>query len=216
MSQQTPAAANSPAGADELELSDELIGKRVHFSNMKDATREDWRVILSNYRVWAQALPERILAHLRLLDGEHGGNPVDRLQHSLQTATLAHRDGRDEEYVVCALLHDIGDSLASFNHSELAATLLKPFVSEKNHWIVQNHGVVQGYYWFHYLGTDRNKRDELRGHPWWNDVLEFCEKYDSPAFDPQLEAMPLEAFEPMVRRLFAQPRRSLYTKPASA
>ena len=205
-----------PAGADELELSDELIGKRVYFTNMTDATREDWRVILSNYKVWAKALPDRILAHLRLLDGEHGGNPVDRLQHSLQTATLAHRDGRDEEYIVCALIHDIGDSLASFNHADLAATMLAPFVSEKNHWIVQNHGVVQGYYWFHYLGTDRNKRDALRGHPWWPDVLEFCERYDSPAFNPHLDTLPLETFEPMLRRVLAQPKRSLYTKPVEA
>lgn len=206
----------SPAGADELELSDELIGKRVYFTNMTDATREDWRVILSNYKVWAKALPDRILAHLRLLDGEHGGNPVDRLQHSLQTATLAHRDGRDEEYVVCALIHDIGDSLASFNHADLAATMLEPFVSAKNHWIVQNHGLVQGYYWFHYLGTDRNKRDVLRDHPWWPDVLEFCERYDSPAFNPHLDTLPLEAFEPMLRRVLAQPKRSLYTKPVEA
>jgi predicted HD phosphohydrolase len=202
-----------PAGADELELSDALIGKRVYFTNMAEATREDWRVILSNYKLWAAELPDRILKHLRLLDGEHGGNPVDRLQHSLQTATLAHRDGRDEEYVVCALIHDIGDSLASFNHAELAATMLKPFVSEKNHWIVQNHGMVQGYYWFHYLGTDRNKRDELRTHPWWNDVLEFCEKYDSPAFNPELSYEPLEFFEPMLRRVMSTPKRSLYTKP---
>src|SRR3954470_17397008 len=165
---------SKPKDADELELSDEFLGKRAHFTRMEDATREDWRLILSNYRPWANALPDRVIAHLRLLEGEHGGNPVDRLEHCLQTATRAHRDGRDEEYVVCALIHDIGDTLASFNHAEFAATMLKPFVSEKNHWIVANHGVFQGYYWFHYLGTDRNKREELRSHQWWNDLEEFC------------------------------------------
>lgn len=202
-----------PPEADELELSEEFLGKRAYFTSMDQATREDWRLILSNYKPWAKALPDRVLAHLRLLDGEHGGNPVDRLEHSLQTATMAHRDGRDEEYVVCALIHDVGDILASYNHAELAATMLKPFVSEKNHWIVQNHAVWQGYYWFHYLGTDRNKRDELRGHPWWPDLVEFCEKYDCPAFNPHYDHMPLEAFEPMLRRVFAQPKKSLYTKP---
>jgi predicted HD phosphohydrolase len=199
-------------GSDELELFDELIGKRAHFTRLEDATREDWRLILSNYKPWARALPNRILAHLRLLEGEHGGNPVDRLQHCLQTATRALRDGRDEEYVVCALIHDIGDTLASFNHAEFAATMLKPFVSEKNYWIVLNHGVYTGYYWFQYLGTDRNKRDELRGHPWWRDLEDFCLKYDCMAFDPHYESMTLAEFEPMLHRVFSRPRASLYTK----
>jgi predicted HD phosphohydrolase len=205
--------AKPPPESDELELSDDLLGKRVYFTRMEDATREDWRLILSNYRPWAQALPDRVLAHLRLLEGEHGGNPVDRLEHCLQTATLAHRDGKDEEYVVCALIHDIGDTLASFNHAEFAAVMLKPFISEKNHWIVANHGVYQGYYWFHYLGTDRNKREALRGHEWWPDLEEFCRKYDCAAFDPGYQSMKLEEFEPMVRRVFSAPKQSLYAKP---
>ena len=205
-------AETKNTGSDELELSDELIGKRAYFTRLEDATREDWRLILSNHKPWARALPNRGLAHLRLLEGEHGGNPVDRLQHCLQTATLALRDGRDEEYVVCALIHDIGDTLASFNHAEFAATMLKPFVSEKNYWIVLNHGVYTGYYWFQYLGTDRNKRDELRSHPWWRDLEDFCLKYDCAAFDPHYESMTLEEFEPMLRRVFAKPRASLYTK----
>ncbi|HWS61627.1 MAG TPA: HD domain-containing protein [Steroidobacteraceae bacterium] len=205
-------AETKNTGSDELELSDELIGKRAYFTRLEDATREDWRLILSNYRPWARALSNRVLAHLRLLEGEHGGNPVDRLQHCLQTATLALRDGRDEEYVVCALIHDIGDTLASFNHAEFAATILKPFVSEKNYWIVLNHGVYTGYYWFQYLGTDRNKRDDLRSHPWWGDLEDFCLKYDCAAFNPHYESMTLEEFEPMLHRVFAKPRASLYTK----
>ena len=205
-------AETKNTGSDELELSDELIGKRAYFTRLEDATREDWRLILSNYRPWARALSNRVLAHLRLLEGEHGGNPVDRLQHCLQTATLALRDGRDEEYVVCALIHDIGDTLASFNHAEFAATILKPFVSEKNYWIVLNHGVYTGYYWFQYLGTDRNKRDDLRSHPWWGDLEDFCLKYDCAAFNPHYESMTLEEFAPMLHRVFAKPRASLYTK----
>lgn len=194
-----------------LELSDDLIGKRVVFSNMADATAEDWRVVLSNYRPWANDLPNRVIKHLKLLDGEHGGNPVDRLEHSLQSATMALRDGRDEEYVVCALIHDIGDSLASFNHAELAATILRPFVSEKNYWIIQNHAVVQGYHWFHFLGGDRNKRDQLKGHPWYPDVVEFCDKYDCPAFNPEYKYMSLDDFVPIVQRVFAEPKAANYS-----
>jgi predicted HD phosphohydrolase len=151
-----------------------------------------------------------VLAHLRLLDGDYGGMAVDRLTHSLQTATLAHSAGEGEEYVVCALLHDLGDTLASYNHADIAAAVLKPFVSDANHWMVEKHGIFQGYYFFHHLGMDRNAREQFRGHQWFDRTARFCELYDGPAFDPQGETLPLEIFEPMVRRVFAAPR-TLYT-----
>jgi len=150
------------------------------------------------------------LTHLRLLDGDFGGFPVDRLEHSLQTATRAHRDGRSEQYVVMALLHDIGDTLGSYNHPEVAAAILKPFVTEEVHWICQNHGAFQGYYYFHHLGMDRNLRDKYAGNPYYDACAEFCEKYDQAAFDPEYKSEPLEFFEPMVRRVMAQPLASIY------
>jgi predicted HD phosphohydrolase len=177
---------------------------------MQRSTAEDWATIAASFVPFAQKLPDRILAHLRLLDGDYGGFAVDRLTHSLQTATLAHWAGEDEEYVVCALLHDIGDTLGSFNHSDIAAAILKPFVSEANHWMVEKHGIFQGYYFFHHIGLDPNSREQFRGHPWFERTAHFCEKYDGPAFDPKLEPMPLESFEPMVRRLLIAPRQSIY------
>ena len=116
---------------------------RASFTRMEDSTKEDWAVIVGEAMKMAQSLPDRVLAHLRLLDGDFGGFPVDRLTHSLQTATRALKDGRDEEYVVCALLHDIGDTLGSYNHPDIAAAILKPFVSEADLWMVQNHGIFQ-------------------------------------------------------------------------
>jgi predicted HD phosphohydrolase len=189
---------------------------RAAFTNMEEGTADDWRVISSHFLPYARALPDRILAHLRLLEGDCGGFAVDRLTHSLQTATRAHRDGRDEEYVVCALLHDIGDTLGSFNHADVAAAIVKPFVSEENHWMVEKHAIFQGYYFFHYIGGDRNLREQFRGHRWFERTAEFCARYDGPAFDPAAETLPLAFFEPMLRRIFAQPRRSLYTRAADA
>jgi predicted HD phosphohydrolase len=180
------------------------------FTRMQDATREDYMVIAHHMVGFVQGLPDRILAHLRLLEGDTGGYAVDRLTHSLQTATRAHRDGRDEEYVVCALLHDIGDTLATANHADLAATILYPFVSDANHWIVKHHGIFQGYYFFHHLGLDRNMREQFRGHPQWRECAEFCAKYDENSFDPAYDTAPLSFFEPMVRRVFAAAKRSIY------
>ena len=185
-------------------------GLRATFSNMKDSTAEDWKIISTEYMPFSKALPERVLAHFKLLSGDYGGFAVDRLTHSLQTATLAHRAGKDEEYVVCALLHDIGDTLAAYNHPDIAAAILKPFVSADNLWMVEKHGIFQGYFFFHHLGMDRNMREQFRGHPCFERTAEFCEKYDGPAFDPNGETLPLEFFEPMVQRLFAQPKNTIY------
>ena len=185
-------------------------GLRATFSNMADSTAEDWKIISAEYMPFAKALPERILAHLQLLGGDCGGFAVDRLTHSLQTATFAHRAGKDEEYVICALLHDIGDTMASFNHPDVAVAILKPFVSTENLWMVEKHGIFQGYFFFHHLGMDRNMREQFRGHPCFERTAEFCEKYDGPAFDPNGETLPLEFFAPMVNRLFAKPKNTIY------
>ena len=186
------------------------MSARATFRRMQDSTAEDWRIITGEFMPFAARLPERVLAHLALLEGDYGGFPVDRLTHSLQTATLAQRAGRDEEYVVCALLHDIGDTLGSFNHPDIAAAILQPFVAEENHWMVQNHGIFQGHYFFHHIGLDRNLRDNFKNHPNYERTAEFCELYDNPAFDPNAETLPISEFEPMLRRVMAQPRQSIY------
>lgn len=186
------------------------MSARAGFSHMRDGTEDDWRIIAGEFADYARALPDRVMAHLELLRGDFGGFPVDRYTHSLQTATRAFRDGRDEEYVVCALLHDIGDTLGSFNHPDIAAAILKPFVGEANLWMVEHHGIFQGYYFFHHVGLDRNMRNRFADHPHFARTAEFCERYDSPAFDASAETLPLATFEPMLRRLFAAPRRSVY------
>lgn len=183
---------------------------RATFTRMDLSTQEDWQKIGAEFVKFGKSLSDRVLAHLKLLDGDYGGFPIDRYSHSLQCATLALRDGRDEEYVVCALLHDIGDTLGTFNHPEVAAAILKPFVSEANFWMVQNHGIFQGYNFFHYVGLDRNMRDMFKDHAHYERTAEFVELYDNPAFDPEAETFPISEFEPMVRRLFAQPKQSVY------
>lgn len=185
---------------------------KAKFTKMTDGTAEDWSIIAESNMNEAADLPSKILDHLMMLGDDYGGFAVDRLTHSIQTATRAHRDGKDDEYVVCALLHDIGDNLAPSNHADFAATLLQPFVSEKNYWIVKHHGIFQGYYFFDYLGLDKNMRDEYKDSPHWHACAEFCAKYDQNSFDPEYENMSIEEFEPMVRNVFAKPKNSIYKK----
>ncbi|MGR4871654.1 HD domain-containing protein [Variovorax sp. LARHSF232] len=183
---------------------------QARFTRMDQSTREDWQILGAEFMHMAQGLPDRILAHLKLLQGDFGGFPIDRYHHCLQTATLALQDGRDEEYVVCALLHDIGDTLGSFNHPDVAAAILQPFVSEENLWMVKHHGIFQGHYFFHHVGMDRDMRDQFKAHPSYERTAEFCALYDNPAFDPKGETLPITRFEPMLRRVFAKPRKTVY------
>ena len=189
---------------------------RAKFRAMSEGRQEDWSTIITQFVPFAANGGARVLEHLRILRGDYGGFPVDRLEHCLQTATRAYKDGRDEEYVVCALLHDIGDTLGAYNHPEIASAIMKPFISERNHWMVDKHGIFQGYYFFHYIGMDRDMREQFRGHEHFEHTAEFCEKYDQCAFDPNYESMPLEAFEPMVMKLFAAPRTSVHESAMSA
>lgn len=188
------------------------VADQAKFRAMTEGTQEDWSIIADHAKTFNKGLAKRVLQHLELLDGDYGGFPIDRLQHSLQTATRAHRDGRDEEYVVCALLHDIGDTLGSMNHPDVAAAILKPFVSEANHWMVGNHGAFQGYYFFEYLGLDKNMREQFKDSPHYEYTAQFCHLYDQTAFDPDYESEALEFFVPMVERVFASPKNSMYLK----
>jgi predicted HD phosphohydrolase len=191
-------------------------GPRASYTTMAQGTQEDWDIIVSQMKPHQKALPERLVAHMNLLAGDYGGYPVDRLEHCLQTATRAYQAGEDEEYVVAALLHDIGDTLGPANHADVAAAIVKPFMSERMHWIVEKHAIFQGYYFFHYLGLDRNMRDQFRGHPHFEACAQFCHLYDQNSFDPKFQSMPLAAFEPMIHRVFARPKNSIYLRGAPA
>lgn len=185
---------------------------RASFNDMAQSTAEDWATIVREQIPFAANGGKRVLDHLRLLDGDYGGFPVDRLTHCLQTATRAHRDGRDEDYVVMALIHDIGDTLGAYNHPDIAAAIIKPFVSDELHWITQHHGIFQGVNFFHHIGLDPDMREQFRGHPYFDATQEFIDKYDCPSFDAAYDTLPLEFFTPMVMRVFAKPLNSIYKK----
>ena len=183
---------------------------QTSFKKMSDSSAEDWQLIMGEQMAFFSKLPDRILAHMELLNEDYGGFPVDRLQHSLQTAELAAEAGEDTQYVVCALLHDIGDTLGSTNHADVAAAILQPFISEENLWMIKHHAIVQGYNFFHYLGLDRNMREQYQDHPNYERTLRFVNNYDDLAFDDSKPKLSLQLFEPMVREVFAKPLNTIY------
>ena len=178
--------------------------KRVKFTEMKQGSKEDYELLSKFEKEYADKLPDRILEALLNLGDSMEGYQVSRLEHSLQSATRAERDGADEEMIVATLLHDIGDSLAPFNHSQLVASVLRPYVSEKVYWIMLHHGLFQEYYYAHHIGRDRNAREKFKDHKYYQDAVDFCEKWDQKSFDPEYNSFPLEHFEPMVRNLFSR------------
>jgi predicted HD phosphohydrolase len=180
------------------------MSRIVSFRRMADGTREDYLLLDESERRYAAGLGTRVVEALSRLDHSVEGYPVTRLQHSLQTATRAQRDGADEELIVAALLHDIGDELAPYNHAELAASILRPYVRPEVSWIVAQHGLFQNYYYVHHFGGDRHARDRLRDHPHYQACVHFCAAWDQCSFDPDYRCEPLAFFEPMVQRIFAR------------
>lgn len=187
-----------------MAIADAPLNRTVGFTQMKDGTQEDYQLLAVYEREYLKRLPDRILAALEQLGSGLGGYPVTRLEHSLQTATRAMRDGADDELVAAALIHDIGDELAPLNHGEVAAQILRPYVRPEVTWIVEQHGLFQNYYYAHHIGGDRHGREKFREHRWYRACKDFCANWDQNSFDPAYASEPLEAFEPLVRRIFTR------------
>lgn len=177
----------------------------VNFTRMEDGTREEYEFLDRMEDEYKAGLPDRLMESLRKLENSLSGYRISRLQHSLQGATRAQRAGESDEMIIAVLLHDIGDDLAPYSHSEMAAAILRPFVSDKLYWIVKHHGVFQMYYYAHHCGGDRNAREMYKDNAWYQDAIDFCHNYDQNCFDPDYATEPLEFFEPILRRVLAKP-----------
>lgn len=180
------------------------MSETVSFRQMKDGTREDYLLLERQEDAYLTGLPDRLFAALGKLETALQGYQISRYQHSLQTATRALRDGADTELVVAALLHDIGDDLAPYDHAAVAAAVLRPYVRAEVTWIVEQHGLFQSYYYAHHYGKNRNLRDQFRAHKWFDACAAFCERWDQSSFDPDYRTEPLSRFEPLVREIFSR------------
>ena len=177
---------------------------KVKFTEMKHGTKEDYLLLDKHEKKYIEETADRILTFMSGLTKTLEGYQVSRLEHSLQSATKALKAGEDEEIIVAALLHDIGDELAPMNHSQYAAAILRPYVSEKTHWIVEKHGLFQTYYSAEHLGGNKNERDKFKGHKYYNDTINFCNNWDQKSFDPNFKSLTLKDFEPYVKKVFGR------------
>ena len=176
----------------------------VKFLQMKDGTKEDYLLLEKHEKKYIEGTADRLIKFMSGLTNTLEGYQITRLEHSLQSATRALNDKANDEMVVATLLHDIGDELAPLNHSEYAAAVLKPYVSEKTYWIIEKHGEFQLYYYAHHLGGNRNQRDKYKGHKYYKETVNFCENWDQKSFDPNFKSLPLKEFEPMVKKIFSR------------
>jgi predicted HD phosphohydrolase len=185
---------------------DETTGAHtiVGFTDMQHGTREDYELVFAHEQAQIDTQADRALDWLRQMDGD-SPYQISRLDHVLQSATRAERDGADNETIFCALMHDIGDIIGTANHSQVGAALIRPYVSEKNWWIVQHHGLFQGYYWFEHYGRNRDERDTYKDSPYYEATVQFCADWDQNCFDPAYQHHDLAHFEPLVREIFGRP-----------
>ena len=178
--------------------------KTVNFTEMKKGTKDEYLLLDKYEQNYIDGTADRILKFMKGLTKTLEGYKISRLEHSLQAATRAFKDKASEEMIVATLLHDIGDELAPLNHSEYAAAILKPYVSEKTHWIIQKHGEFQMYYYAHHIGKNKNQRDKYKDHKYYDDAVNFCEKWDQTSFDPSYKSMTLDDFAPLVKKSFLE------------
>ncbi len=178
--------------------------KTVNFTEMKNGSKEDYLLLDKHEKKYIEGTADRLIKFMSGLSNTLEGYQITRLEHSLQTATRALNDKASEEMIVATLLHDIGDELAPLNHSEYAGTVLKPYVSEKTHWIIEKHGEFQMYYYAHHLDGNRNQRDKYKGHKYYKATVDFCENWDQKSFDPNFKSLSLNEFEPFVKKIFSR------------
>ena len=176
----------------------------VNFLQMKDGSKEDYLLLQDLEHHYIRELPDRLLLALERLDDSLQGYQVSRLEHSLQTASRAQDDGADLETIVAALVHDLGDELSPENHSQVAASILRPYVRAEVTWIVEMHGLFQTQYYAHHYGKDPKAYLAYKDHPWFASCHHFCACYDQAAFDPDYSSKPLEYFEPLLREVFSR------------
>ena len=178
--------------------------KTVNFTEMKNGNKDDYQLLEKYEKKFERQTAVRILKYLSKQTSTLEGYKISRLEHALQAATRAYQNKESEEMVVATLLHDIGDDLAPMNHSQYAASILRPYVSEKTYWIILHHGLFQTYYSAHHLDGDRNARDKFKDHKYYKATIDFCENYDQCSFDPNFKSMSLTDFEPFVKKIFAR------------
>jgi predicted HD phosphohydrolase len=178
--------------------------KKVSFTEMKNGSKEDYLFLDKLEKEYVSKTADRIIKYLHSYEETLEGYQVSRFEHSLQAATRALRDNASDEMIVATLLHDIGDDLAPLNHAEYAASVLRPYVSEKTYWILLKHGEFQMYYYAHHLGADRNKRDKYKSHKYYDDCVKFCEQWDQSSFDPKYKSLTLKEFEPLIKKIFSR------------
>ncbi|KAK3281930.1 hypothetical protein CYMTET_10309 [Cymbomonas tetramitiformis] len=191
-----------------------LSAAAIQYRSLKEATPEEWKVGIQQFNKVASSSQQaiRMLDMLRVQKGTNIGALVDLYEHGLQTATRAYRDGANEETIVVALLHDVGELITPISHGEIAGSILRPYISQQNYWILMHHEIFQAYYYGDAAGAtvDKNARDDFKDHEFYEECIKFCEKWDQAAFDPEYDTLPLEFFEPMVHRVLA---RRPYTDP---
>jgi predicted HD phosphohydrolase len=177
------------------------------FTRMDESTAEEWAEIGSEIFKNQPRVAEQVLTMLRQLEGITDGFGTNQLVHCLQTATYAEKAGADQEMVVASLCHDVGKVISTFNHPAIAAEILRPYVRDEVYNVIRVHQDFQGRHYYEHFGQDPNAREQYAGEPWFELAARFADEWDQVAFDPDGETLPLEHFEPMVRDVFALPKR---------
>jgi len=175
------------------------------FTRMDQSTEQEWQHISEQHMPYIFEMPKRIMAMLNQTKDLTLGFSTDQLHHALQTATMARRAGAEDEMILISLIHDIGKVISVPNHGQIAAEMIKPYVSEDAYHIIRTHQDFQGEHYYHYMGKPQDLRNQYKDETWYAKAKEFTDEWDQAAFDPAYKVDSLESFEPLINKFFAAP-----------
>lgn len=182
----------------------EVEATHASFGQSDASTALDWQIIQGSVRAQQAAVPQTVMNMLFANRTIYAGFPISRLEHTLQTATRALRAGASDELVLIALLHDAAEVLSGVNHAEVAAALVRPYVSEASYYLVRTHMEFQLKHYGEHVGMPTDLRDRYRNEAWYGDAVVFSDAWDEISFDPGYRSLPLAEFEPLVRQFFSR------------
>jgi predicted HD phosphohydrolase len=194
---------------DMMKMDASAEGQQAGFTRMQEGSLDDWKIIGAAHKEDFGKTADRFIGMLRQLENATLGFACDQLQHALMCGTLARRAGASNEHIVIALCHDIAKVINVPNHGQIAAEMMRPYISDDSYHVIYNHQAFQGEHYYQYLGAPTDLRKQWVDESWYPLAVKLVDEWDAPAFDPDFEVDSLESFVPLMREVFHDNPRPL-------
>jgi predicted HD phosphohydrolase len=178
---------------------------KTRFTSMDRSNFFQWLTIAnSSSKLHAINAPKAVINLLKQCQRYSFGMPVNVLQHCLQTATRAARANASDEWVLAALLHDVGIAISYPGHAQISAAIIRSFVSEAVYKTVFHHHEFELAHYGHRIGESTTMRDLYVNENWYAAASIFVDEFVQVSYDPNYDSYPLKEFKPLIKDTFKE------------